>query len=103
MIRANTQSNPFSLGDRAHPGAPMTGLPSISPTTSKLPGSTGMPTLSTAPPACLMAAGITSSASVTAEAPKMMIISLAGAISASALASAAVSCGLSSDAVISDP
>ncbi len=75
----NTQSKPFSLGLRAQPGAPITGLPSTRPSTSRLPGSTGSPTCSTKPPAARIAAGMTSSASATAEAPNTTSMSWSGA------------------------
>ncbi len=42
-IRIRIQSKPFSLGERAQPGAPITGLPPVSPISIRLPGSTGMP------------------------------------------------------------
>ena len=42
-IRISTQSNPFSTGERAQPGAPSTGRPPARPISSRLPGSTGMP------------------------------------------------------------
>ena len=67
--RPSTQSKPFSFGERAQPGAPITGLPSRSPSSSRLPGSTGMPKCSIRPPAASSAAGMTSRRSVMAEAP----------------------------------
>ena len=58
ISRSSTQSKPFSLGLRAQPGAPSTGLPRYLPTTIRLPGSTGMPARMTSPPASRIAAGI---------------------------------------------
>ena len=65
----STQSKPFSLGERAQPGAPSTGRPRASATSSRLPGSTGMPKCSMRPPIASTAAGITSRRSAIAEAP----------------------------------
>ena len=48
------------------------GVPSSSPRSSRLPGSTGMPKCRTRPPAASIAAGMTSALSVIAEAPKAM-------------------------------
>ena len=67
--RCRTQSKPFSFGDRAQPGAPMIGIPARSASSSRLPGSTGMPKCSIRPPIASIAAGMTSRRSVIAEAP----------------------------------
>ena len=48
--RIRIQSNPFSFGLRAQPGAPMTGRSRALPTSIRLPGSTGMPKCSMRPP-----------------------------------------------------
>ena len=53
--RISTQSNPFSLGERAQPGAPSTGRPRAAPISSRLPGSTGMPKCSIRPPTASIA------------------------------------------------
>lgn len=47
--RCRIQLKPFSFGDRAQPGAPITGVPSIDPRRSEFPGSTGIPKCSTRP------------------------------------------------------
>ena len=92
--RCSTQSKPFSFGERAQPGAPITGLPASEPMRSRLPGSTGMPKCSTRPPAASIAAGITSRRSAMAEAPKTTINSASDAPSAtSSCVSAPASCG----------
>ena len=70
--RISTQSNPFSLGERAQPGAPSTGRPRAVPTSIRLPGSTGMPKCSMRPPTASIAAGMTSRRSAMAEAPNTM-------------------------------
>jgi hypothetical protein len=62
-------SKPFSFGERAQPGAPITGLPAKEPRRSRLPGSTGIPKCSIRPPAPSIALGITSWRSAMAEAP----------------------------------
>jgi hypothetical protein len=49
--RSSTQSAPFSAGDRAQPGSPMTGRAPIAPRTRRLPGSTGIPKRISRPPA----------------------------------------------------
>ena len=99
--RINTQSKPFSFGDRAQPGAPSTGRPRASPTNSRLPGSTGMPKCSIRPPTASTAAGITSRRSAIAEAPKMITSSApALSTSSSALARAPCSCGTRRSATI---
>ena len=67
--RISTQSKPFSTGERAQPGAPSTGTPPALPISSRLPGSTGMPKCSMAPPISVIAAGMTSRRSAIAEAP----------------------------------
>ncbi len=67
--RSSTMSKPLYLGDLAQPGRPSTGLPSSSPVSSRLPGSTGMPKWMTSPPASSMPAGTTSWRSTIAEAP----------------------------------
>ena len=102
--RISTQSNPFSLGLRAQPGAPSTGRPSASPIISKLPGSTGMPKCSTWPPIASSAEGITSRRSAMADAPNTMASS-APALSTSsrARASAARSCGTRRSATMLAP
>ena len=71
--RSSTMSKPLYLGDLAQPGRPSTGLPSSSPVSSRLPGSTGMPKWMTLPPACSMPAGTTSWRSTIAEAPATRI------------------------------
>src|SRR5262249_43410942 len=48
--RMSTQSNPFSFGERAQPGAPITGRPRAEAMSRRLPGSTGMPKCSMRPP-----------------------------------------------------
>ena len=50
-IRSSTQSAPFSAGDRAQPGKPITGLSPNLPWKRRLPGSTGIPKRVTLPPA----------------------------------------------------
>src|ERR1700756_2325270 len=47
--RISTQSNPFSTGERAQPGAPSTGTPPALPINRRLPGSTGVSEGTTAP------------------------------------------------------
>ena len=49
----------------------MTGVPRISASSRRLPGSTGMPKCSMVPPASMMPAGTESALSVIAEAPMM--------------------------------
>ena len=99
--RVSTQSKPFSFGERAQPGAPSTGRPFASATSSRLPGSTGMPKCSMCPPMLSTAAGITSRVSAIAEAPNTTTISApALSTSSSALASALVSCGTRRSATI---
>ena len=68
-IRCSTQSKPFSLGERQQPGSPSTRRSPTLASSSRLPGSTGMPKCSTTPPAASIAAGSTSLRSVIAEAP----------------------------------
>ena len=70
--RISTQSKPFSFGERAQPGAPSTGTPPALPISSRLPGSTGMPKCSIAPPIASIAAGMTSRRSAMADAPNTM-------------------------------
>ena len=91
--RCRTQSKPFSFGDRAQPGAPMIGTPWRSASSSRLPGSTGMPNRSMRPPIASMAAGMTSRRSVMAEAPNAMSASLPSISRPSAFASGPTSCG----------
>ena len=67
--RSSTRSRPLRLGLLAQPGSPITGRPASVPSTSRLPGSTGMPSRSTVPPAAIMACGITSPRSTVADAP----------------------------------
>ena len=67
--RISTQSKPFSFGERAQPGAPITACPRNRPISIRLPGSTGMPKCSIAPPMASTAAGMTSRRSAIAEAP----------------------------------
>ena len=45
--RCSTQSKPLSLGERAQPGRPSTGTSPCRASSSRLPGSTGMPKCST--------------------------------------------------------
>ena len=94
--RCNTQSKPFSRGDRAQPGMPITGIVPIRADISRFPGSAGRPILSTTPPASTTAAGTTSRRSLIAEAPQTRMasapLSRAAAI---ASATAALSCGTS--------
>ncbi len=100
----STQSNPFSFGERAQPGAPSTGRPRASATSSRFPGSTGMPKCSIRPPIASTAAGITSRRSAIAEAPNTMTSSApASSTSPIALASARCSCGTRRSATILAP
>ena len=71
--KCNTQSNPFSLGERAQPGMPITGVVWICAASSILPGSTASPSWSIWPPACSMATGKTSRLSTTALQPHRRI------------------------------
>ena len=73
--RSSTQSKPLSLGERQQPGRPSAGRPRSSASSSRLPGSTGMPKRSTRPPAASMPAGSTSRRSVIADAPATSRIS----------------------------
>ena len=102
--RISTQSKPFSTGERAQPGAPSTGTPPALPISSRLPGSTGMPKCSIAPPISVIAAGITSRRSAIAEAPNT-ITSSAPRPSNSLIdaASAASSCGTRRSAMMVAP
>ena len=75
ISRRSTQSKPLTLGERAQPGRPSTGRSPMRPSSSRLPGSTGMPKWRTSPPQAVIAAGITSRRSVMAEAPAMSSIS----------------------------
>ena len=99
MSRSSTQSKPFSFGLLAQPGAPRTGLPWYLPTTMRLPGSTGMPARMTSPPASRIAAGMTSSGSLIADAPNITTISLSGASDFNASATAFSSCPVRRSAV----
>ena len=102
--RISTQSKPFSFGLRAQPGAPSTGRPPAVPTSSRLPGSTGMPKCSMVPPIASTAAGMTSRRSAIAEAPNTMTSSApALSTSSSARASARCSCGTRRSATILAP
>ena len=78
MRRCRIQSKPFSLGERAQPGAPRIGVAPRVASSSRLPGSTGMPNRSIRPPNASIAAGMTSRRSVMAEAPKMTSASAPG-------------------------
>ena len=102
--RISTQSNPFSTGERAQPGAPSTGTPPALPIRSRLPGSTGMPKCSMAPPMPEIAAGITSRRSAIADAPNT-ITSSAPRPSNSLIAafSAVSSCGTRRSAMMVAP
>src|SRR5258708_3936917 len=84
--RYRTESRPLTWGERAQPGSPSTGPAPTCPISMRLPGSTGMPKWSMAPPACSIAAGITSRRSTMAEAP-------ATSTSSAPAASVAVMCG----------
>lgn len=102
--RCSTQSKPFSLGERAHPGRPITGLPPSSPISSRLPGSTGMPKCSTTPPAAPIALGMTSRRSTTAEAPRTSIRSAPRAMPAvRASATWTASCSTTRSEISSPP
>ncbi len=102
--RISTQSNPFSTGERAQPGAPSTGTPLALPISSRLPGSTGMPKCSMAPPISVIAAGITSRRSAIAEAPNTMTSSAPRpSNSFIAAASAVSSCGTRRSATMEAP
>jgi hypothetical protein len=103
ISRSSTQSKPFSFGLRAHPGAPTTRLPSSIPSTSRLPGSTGMPARMTVPPARSIAAGTTSAKSLIADAPKITTMSLSRASCVAAAATGATSCGVRRSAVSRPP
>ena len=88
-----TQSNPFSRGERAHPGMPITGMPSRLADISRLPGSAGRPSLSTLPPACSTAIGTISRRSLMADAPQISSASAPCCRAASmAFATASASC-----------
>ena len=102
--RISTQSKPFSTGERAQPGAPSTGTPPALPISSRLPGSTGMPKCSMAPPMPEIAAGITSRRSAIADAPNT-ITSSAPRPSNSLIAafSAVSSCGTRRSAMMVAP
>ena len=102
--RISTQSKPFSTGERAQPGAPSTGTPPALPISSRLPGSTGMPKCSMAPPMPEIAAGITSRRSAMAEAPNTITSSAPSASnSLIAAASAFSSCGTRRSAMMVAP
>ena len=102
--RISTQSKPFSTGERAQPGAPSTGTPPALPISSRLPGSTGMPKCSMAPPISVIAAGITSRRSAIAEAPNTITSSAPSpSNSLIAAASAASSCGTRRSAMMAAP
>ena len=101
--RMSTQSKPFSLGERAQPGAPSTGRSRARATRSRFPGSTGIPKCSTRPPIVSTAAGITSRRSAIAEAPNTITSSApAPSTSSIALASARWSCDTRRSATIMD-
>ena len=99
-----TQSKPFSLGERAQPGAPSTGRPCAEPISRRLPGSTGIPKCSIRPPIVSTAAGITSRRSAIADAPNTMTSSAPAASSSSmAAANARCSCATRRSAIIVAP
>ena len=74
-MRCSTQSKPLSLSERAQPGSPSTCDSPRRARSSRLPGSTGMPKWSMAPPASTTAAGTTSRRSTMADAPAIRMTS----------------------------
>ena len=99
--RINTQSKPFSFGERAQPGAPSTGCPSPARSASDCRDRPACRNARCVPPTASTAAGITSRRSAIADAPNTTTSSApAFSTSSIAFATRACSCGTRRSATI---